>query len=158
VGSSPDVVELVHDFADYCFVVGYYAGLEISLVFALGAHAGTGEIGAAGIGEGAVDDHGFEMDSRAQDALHAAYQIGIPVEISSKGRARLFGVEQPDFYILLSDIREDFEKRDHFPAFIDVKVLQVGGRDPDKSARLTDTPADHSFVYVSISNEINHSK
>ena len=59
VGASPDVVELLHDFADYGLLVGYYAGLEVSFVLALCAHAGTGEIGAAGIGEAAVYYHGF---------------------------------------------------------------------------------------------------
>jgi len=65
VGASPDAVELFYDFADKNFIVGNNAGFEVSFVLALCAHAGTGEIGAAGIGKCPVNNYGFEMDSRA---------------------------------------------------------------------------------------------
>jgi hypothetical protein len=158
VDSSPDVIELLHDLADYFLVVGYDTGLEVSSVLALGAHAGACEIGAAGIGEAAVDYHGFEMDSGAQDSLHAAYQIRVLVEISSKGRARFSGVQQPYLHMFVDKIGQDLEKRDHSAAFVHVKIFQVRGGDPNKSASACNSTLNHLFVYISVRNVIEHAK
>jgi len=156
VRASPDVVELLHDFGDDCIVVGYDAGLEVPFVLALCAHAGSCEIGASGVGKAAVYYHRFEMDSRAQDSLHAVYQIRVLVEISAKSRAGFLGVEQSYFDLFVHEVRQDFQKRDHPVAFIRVEVFQVGRGYPDKSASLRNSVLDHLFVYVSIRNEFNH--
>ena len=93
VGAAPDRIELFHDLFDEAWIVGDDAGFEVSSMLAFSAHSGAGQVGAAGVGETAVNDDGFEMDPRTQNSLHAVYQIRIPVKIFSKGRARLFGVE-----------------------------------------------------------------
>ncbi len=156
VGASPDVVELLHDFGDDVLVIGDNAGLEVSLVLALGAHAGAGEIGAAGIGEIAVHDHGLEMHPRAQDSLHALYQVRVFVEIVSKGWARLLGVQQPYLHAPAHQIGKDLKKRHPPAALVHVKVFQIRGCYPDELAGLWNPPANHLLVYVSIRDVLDH--
>jgi hypothetical protein len=65
VGAGPGGVELLHGLSDDGGIVGNDAGLGVSSVLAFGAHSGAGRVGAARGGEASVNDHGFEMDSRA---------------------------------------------------------------------------------------------
>lgn len=157
MGSSPDAVELLHDFADYCSVVGDNAGLEISFVLAFGPHAGAGQIGAAGVGKIAVNNHGFEMNSRTQDSLHALYQIWVLVEILTKGRPRLFGVQQSYLHTSIHQIGQDLKERHHPAALIDMKVFQVGRRYPNELPGLSDSPANHLLVDIPVCNVLKHS-
>ena len=61
VGSHPNLVELVGNRANHLGVGGDDTGLEIAAFFGFGTHAGTSEVGAAGIGEAAVNDHALEI-------------------------------------------------------------------------------------------------
>ena len=105
MGAAPDGVELGHDLLDKDSLVGNDAGLEVSPVLAFGAHSGAGQIGAAGVGKSTINNHGLEMNARAENSLHAGDQIRVAVEILAKSRARLFGVQQSDLHMALRQIR-----------------------------------------------------
>ncbi len=96
------------------------------------------------------------MDSRAQDLLHAVYQIGVLVEIPAKSRAGFFGVEQSYFDLFVHEIGQDFQKGDHPATLIHVEVFQVGRCYPDESASLWNSVPDDLLVYFSVRNKFNH--
>jgi hypothetical protein len=65
VSSPPDIIKLLHNFADYYLIIGDNTGLEIPFVYALGTHTRAGKIGTAAVSESTVDDNGFKVNSRA---------------------------------------------------------------------------------------------
>ncbi len=152
----PDAVELVHNRLYQFCPVGDDAGFEIPFVFAFGAHSGAGEICAAGVGEVSVDNDGFEVHSRAENSFHTVYQVGIFVEIFSEVWPRLFCVQESYFHFLLYELGEDFEERDHFIVFVNVKVFYVGGCQPEKFFGPRDFSDDYFFVYLGVFYQFEH--
>jgi hypothetical protein len=151
--AHPDTVELVHDLSDQLRIGRDEPRLEIPVVNALGAHACAGKIGAAAVGEPSVDHHRLEMDARAEDPLHPVDQSGKTVEIPLKRRARFLCVQQPDRHPCGGKIGEEFEKGDHVPPLMDVKVLEVGGRKPEEPGALRDRFEYDLLVYLAVGDE-----
>ncbi len=154
MGAAPDGVELLHDFCDKFGIGGDDAGFKVATVVGLGAHACAGEIGRAGVGEAAVNDDGFEMYARAEDALNTVDKGGVSVKILTEGRAGLFGMEQADGDLSLDEVGKDFQEGNHAAAFIDVQVFEVAGAEPDKFLRPGDFRQDYPVIDFAIGNEI----
>jgi len=126
VRAGPDGIELGGNGINELFVGGNKSGFKIAASGTLGAHAGTGEIGAAAISKRIINYHGFEMDAGADDPLQALKQSGVAVEIALENRAGLLGVQEAKFDASISQVREDFEKGHHLAALGNVEVLQIG--------------------------------
>ena len=97
VGSLPDGVEVVGGGIDKGRVVGEDTGLEVAVVVAFHAYAGTREVGGADVGGGAVENHYLEMHPWAESPLQSTPQSWILVEILAEILSWLFGMKQAHF-------------------------------------------------------------
>src|SRR5262249_44544610 len=92
-GAAPErVVEPLH-LVEELGVVGDDAELEVASALALGAQARAGPVGAAEVEERAVDDHGLEVDARAEPQRGAEARVAGP--LAREGARGHAGVEQP---------------------------------------------------------------
>lgn len=90
----PDAVKVVGGGIYQLRIIGEDAGLEVAVVVAFHADAGTCEVGGADVSGGAVEYHYLEMHSRAESPLQSTPQSRILVEILAEVLSRLFGMKQ----------------------------------------------------------------
>ena len=126
----PDAVEMVGGGIDQLGFVGEDAGLEVAVVVAFHAYAGTREVGGADVGGGAVENHNLEMHPWAEPPLQPAPQARILVEILAEVLARFFGVQQTNVDTALEQLVEHRQERHHVPSTLHIQVLQVGSTNP----------------------------
>jgi len=126
VSAGPDGIEPGGNGGNEFLIGSNKTGFKVPASRTLGAHAGASEIGTATISKLTVDNHGLEVDARADDPFQAAQQSGITVEITLENRAGLLGVQKTNFDALLGQVREYIEKRDHAATLGNVEVLQIG--------------------------------
>lgn len=130
VGSLPDGVEVVGGGIDQLGVVGEDTGLKVAVVVAFHTHAGTGEVGGADVGGGAVENHYLEMHPWTESPLQPAPQPRILVEILAEILSWFFGMKQPHIDTLFKQLVEHRQKRHHVPSTLHIQVLQVGSTNP----------------------------
>ena len=130
VGSLPDAVEVVGGGIHQRWLVGEDAGLEIAVVVAFHAYAGTREVGGADVGGGTVENHYLEMHPWTEPPLQAAPQSRILVEILAEVLTWLFGVQQPHIDTTFQQFVEHRQKRHHVPSTLHIQILQVGSTNP----------------------------
>ena len=92
--SLPYAVEVVGGGIDQLGLVGEDSGLEVAVVVAFHADAGTREVGGADVRHGAIEYHYLEVNTRTEFAFQFRPQSRVFVEVLAKVLAWLFGVEQ----------------------------------------------------------------
>lgn len=120
MGSLPDGVEVVGGGIDQLGFVGEDAGLEVAVVVAFHAYAGTREVGGADVGGGAVENHYLEMHSWAEPPFQPAPQARVFVEILAEILSWLFGMKQAHFDTPFQQLVEHRQKRNHIPTSLHI--------------------------------------
>ena len=126
----PDTVEVVGGGIHQRWFVGEDFGLEVAVVVAFHAYAGTCEVGGADVGFRAVENHYLEMHPWAESPLQPAPQPRIFVEVLAEVLARFFGVQQTNVDTALEQLVENREERHYIPSSLHIQVLQVGCTNP----------------------------
>ena len=99
--AEENAIVFLHDLVDDEAFGGEETGFEVAAVIALGAEAGTGEIGAAEVGGLTIDDDRLHVHARAEEAFEAVRaEFGIFVEIPPEPWSRLLGMDQTHFHTL----------------------------------------------------------
>jgi len=132
----PHPVEIVHKHADFSGVARDIAGLEIAVAVRLGAQARARKVGAARVGQRAVDDDDFSVHARAGLKLdRAGHEIVEPVEGLFKGTRRFAAVKNADGDVIPGHFREVGQERMGLFAVDDMEVLEIRRGDPDEFPR-----------------------
>ena len=129
--ANPHVVELVHRLLHDFGVIGEDARLEVSLAIGFHADARTGEVRAADIDLLAVEDYQLEVDTRTKHSFQPIEQDGILVEVFSESWTRLFRMNETNLNTTPYQLGDEREERFLLLAHLHVKVLDVGGADPE---------------------------
>lgn len=129
--ADPYVVELVHRLFHDFGVVGEETRLEVSL--AIGFHADTspGEIRTSDIDLLTVEDQHLEMHPRTEHPLQSVEKHRMLVEIFSEIRTWFFRMNKANLNATFDKLGNEREKRFLLLAHIHVKILDVGGADPE---------------------------
>ncbi len=138
--------------------VGDEAGFEVSFEGPFGADPGAGEVCGADEGFSAIDDDGFGVNARAEDAFEEVTldEGGVFVEVLAKAGSGFFGVEESDGDAFVNEVGEDLEEGDKAATFFDVKVLEVCGDDPEEFFSAGEHVDDDALVDFFVENEVGH--
>ena len=126
----PDTVEVVGGGIHQRWFVGEDFGLEVAVVVAFHAYAGTCEVGGADVGFRAVENHYLEMHPWAESPFQSAPQSWILVEILAKILSCLFGMKQPHIDTTFQQLVEYRQERHHVPTALHIQVFEVGSTNP----------------------------
>lgn len=132
VAAHPHLVELVHCLFHNHRVVGEDAGLEVAGIFTLHPDARAGKVGAADIDFFTIEDEHLEMHARTERPFHPVDERRVLVEILTERRSRFLGVDEPYFHAPADELRQQFEERHFHPVLLDIRILDVGGADPQR--------------------------
>ena len=132
VTAHPYLIELAHRLLHNHGVVGEDAGLEVAGVFALHPDSGAGKVGAADIDFLAIEDEHLEVHARTERPFHPVDERRILVEILTERRSRFLGVDEPYFHAPADELRQQFEERHFHPVLLDIRILDIGGANPQR--------------------------
>ena len=132
VAAHPHSVEQLHCLFHNHSVVGEDAGLEVAGVFALHTNARTGEVGAADIDFLAIEDEHLEMHARTERPFHPVDERRVLIKVLAESGSRFLGVDEPYFHAPADELRQQFEERHFHPALLDIRILDVGGANPQR--------------------------
>ena len=130
VRSHPERIELLDGGFDDLRVVGEDSRFEIAAQGTFHADAGSCQVCRADVGGFQVENHHFEVYSRAHDAFQVCCKNAVAVEIFAEVRARFFGVDESHADSALEERRQLAEQRNRFAVLFYIDVLDVGGSDP----------------------------
>ena len=111
VFAHPDVVELLHGLLDDLWNIGQDARLEIALIAALHADAGSREVSAADIHLLAVKHQHLKVHPWTQHPLQSVIQHGIPVKVLPEVRPWLLSMNQPHLHTSPNQQRDNRQER-----------------------------------------------
>ena len=146
VPAYPNRIELVHGLLYQFGVVSEDASLEIARSIAFHADACACEIGAADVGYLSVKDQDLEMNPRTKRPLQAIKQGGVFVEVLSKCRAWLLGVDEPYLHSFFDELSQDCKEWLSLGADLDIQVLDVGRANPKASRDFGNTGEDFGVM------------
>lgn len=129
--ADPHVVELVHRLFHDFGLVGEDARLEVSLAIGFHTDTSAGEVRAADIDLLTVEDQHLEMHPRTKYPLQSVEKHRIFVEVLTEVRAGFLRVDEPYLHPAPYQLGNKREKRFLLLAHLHVKVLDVGGADPE---------------------------
>ena len=132
LAAAPHFVELLAGGGHEGGVVGEDAGLEVAAAGRLHAHARAGEVGAAHVADGLVDDDDLEMDARAKGTFQQLGETRVAVEVGAEVRPRFLGVDEPHLHALAEQFGQHPEKRLFSFSLKHVQVFDVGGANPQR--------------------------
>lgn len=129
-----ELIDPFHHGLEMHGIIGEETRLKVAFVRRLCPESRTGEVGGADEGVGAIDDDGFGVNARAEDALEemAVDEVRVAIKVSPKARARFFGVHEADVDTLLDQVGKNFEQGDEAFALGHMEVFDVGGDDPQE--------------------------
>lgn len=153
--AHPYLIELLHCLLHNRGVVGEDAGLEVAGVFALHTDARAGKVGAADIDFLAIEDEHLKVHARTERPFHPVDERRVLVEILTERRSRFLGVDEPYFHTPADELRQQFEKRHLHTILLDIRILDVGGADPERVLHVG-AMQEHAGVVGGIGDEGEH--
>lgn len=145
-----EVVEELHQSFDRLGSVAEGAAFEVSSLGGFRAHAGSGEIRGAEEGAFPIGDDALHVIARTEDSFESirADQIREPVKIFAKTGTGFLCVDKANLNAIVDKVVEEGkESIEAFPAgALDVKILDIRGRDPEKATRGGNQVMEQCFV------------